>query len=88
MAADPPSTSGLSESILDVPVDLSVELGRIQMQVRDIMGLVPGTILELDKPANEPVDLYVNGKLVACGEVVVVDNSLGIKITEIRRSAP
>ncbi len=78
-----------AELILDITVGLSVELGRTNMKVRDIMGLAPGTVLQLDKKVEENVDLYVNGKLIGRGEVVVVDDSLGIKITEvIKQSNP
>ncbi len=72
-----------AELILDITVGLSVELGRTNMKVRDIMCLAPGTVLQLDKKVEEFVELYVNGKLIGRGEVVVVDDSLGIKITEV-----
>jgi flagellar motor switch protein FliN/FliY len=72
-----------AELILDIPIGLSVELGRTQLPVRDVLNMAPGTVITLDKQANEPVDLYVNGRLVARGEVVVVDDALGIKITEV-----
>jgi len=69
--------------IMDVALDLSVELGRTSLPVRDILQLGPGSILELDKLAGEPVDIMVNGKLIARGEVVVVDDNFGIRVTEI-----
>ncbi len=69
--------------VMDIMVGLSVELGRAQMKVRDIMNLASGTVLQLDKKVDEHVDLYVNGKMIGRGEVVVVDESLGIKITEV-----
>jgi len=72
--------------IYDIPVGLSVELGRTQMKVRDVMSLASGTIIQLDKQINDAVDLYVNGKLVARGDVVVVDDALGIKITEVMKA--
>ncbi|MES2309165.1 MAG: flagellar motor switch protein FliN [Verrucomicrobiota bacterium] len=75
----------VSDVIMDISVGLSVELGRTQMQVRDVMGLAPGTVVELEKKADEPVDLFVNGRLVGRGEVVVVNDSLGIKITEVMK---
>jgi flagellar motor switch protein FliN/FliY len=71
------------ELIMNIPVSLSVELGRSKMKVKDIMSLAPGAVVELDKPVEEPVSLYANGKLIAKGEVVVVENALGIKITEV-----
>lgn len=78
-----------AELILDITVGLTVELGRTNMKVRDIMALASGTVLQLDKKVEDHVDLYVNGKLIGRGEVVVVDDSLGIKITEvIKQSIP
>ena len=73
--------------VMDIMVGLSVELGRAQMKVRDVMALASGTVLQLDKKVDENVDLYVNGKLIGRGEVVVVDESLGIKITEVFKQA-
>lgn len=72
-----------SELIMNIPVSLSVELGRTQMKVKDIMGLSAGMVIELEKSVEDPVELYVNGKLIAKGEVVVVDNVLGVKITQV-----
>ncbi len=69
--------------LLDVPMSLVVELGRAQMAIKDILGLGPGSIIELDKAAGEPVDLLVNGKLIARGEVVVIDENFGFRVTEI-----
>ena len=71
------------ELLLDVPVDLSVELGSCQMPMREVLQLAPGTVVQLDKIADSPVDLFVNKKLIARGEVVVVEDQFGIKITEI-----
>lgn len=69
--------------ILDVPLDISVELGKTQKTIKEILELGPGSIIQLDKLAGEPVDLLVNGKLIARGEVVVIDESYGIRITAI-----
>lgn len=69
--------------IMDVPLELTVELGRTKMQIKEILDLGPGSIVELDKLAGEPVDVLVNGKLIAKGEVVVIDESFGIRITNI-----
>ena len=74
---------GKSDFMMDIPVSLSVELGRTQMKVRDVMSLATGMVIELEKPVEDPVELYVNGKLIAKGEVVVVDDSLGVKVTEV-----
>jgi len=69
--------------LLDVNLNLSVELGRKRMQIKEILDLGPGKIIELDKLAGEPVDLLVNGKLLAKGEVVVVDENFGVRITDL-----
>src|SRR5574337_102034 len=69
--------------ILDISVPVSVELGRTNMLVKDILALSQGSIVELDKIAGAPVDLLVRGKLLAQGEVVVVDENFGVKITNI-----
>jgi len=69
--------------IMDVPLQVTVELGRTRKLIRDILELVPGSIIELDKLAGEPVDVLVNGKLIAKGEVVVIDENFGVRITEI-----
>lgn len=69
--------------ILDVPLELSVELGRTKKNIREILDLAKGSLIELNKLAEEPVDIFVNGKKIAYGEVVVVDENFGVKITEI-----
>lgn len=69
--------------LYDVALDLSVELGHTSLPVKDVLQLGPGSIVELDKLAGEPVDITVNGKLIARGEVVVVDENFGIRVTEI-----
>ncbi len=69
--------------ILDVPLQVSVELGGTRMKIKDILDLGIGSIVELDKLAGDPVDVYVNGKMIAKGEVVVIDENFGIKITDI-----
>lgn len=69
--------------LLDVPVKLSVELGSCQMPMREVLLLNVGSVVQLDKIADAPVDLYVNHKLIARGEVVVVEDRFGIKITEL-----
>lgn len=71
------------DRLLDVTLVVSVELGRKQMQIKDILDLGPGKIVELEKLAGEPVDLLVNGKLLARGEVVVVDENFGVRITDL-----
>jgi flagellar motor switch protein FliN/FliY len=67
----------------DVPVDLTVEIGRTRMTVGETLQLRPGSIVSLNRTAGEPVDLLVNGTRIACGEVVVVDEEFGLRITEV-----
>lgn len=67
----------------DVEMGVTVELGRTRMPLRDILGVVPGSVIELDRPASAPVDVLVNGTLIARGEVVVIDEEFGIRITEV-----
>ena len=69
--------------LLDVPVGLTVELGSCHLPMRDVLNLNIGSIVQLDKVADSPVELRVNDKLIARGEVVVVENRFGIKITEL-----
>lgn len=69
--------------IMDVPLQVTVELGRRRMLVRDVLELGKGSLIELEKLAGEPVDVFVNGKLIAKGEVVVIDENFGVKVTSI-----
>ena len=69
--------------IMDVPLNVTVELGRTSKSISEILDFSPGTIIELDKIAGEPVDVLVNGKLVAKGEVVVLEESFAVRVTEI-----
>ena len=69
--------------ILDVPLDISVVLGRTKKSIKDILSLGTGSLIELDKLAEEPVEILVNGKKIAFGEVVVVDENFGVRITNI-----
>ena len=71
--------------IMDVPLEVTVELGRTHKSIHDILDFAPGTIIELNKIAGEPIDVLVNGKYVAKGEVVVIEESFGIRITEIMK---
>ncbi len=82
----PAEQSGVTGNIgllMDVSMQLTVELGRTKMLIKDILGMGEGTIVELDKLAGEPVDLLVNGKLIAKGEVVVIDENFGVRVTDI-----
>lgn len=69
--------------ILDIPLKVSVELGRAKVIIKDLLQLGQGSVLELDKLAGEPLEVLVNGKLVARGEVVVVNEKFGIRLTDI-----
>lgn len=69
--------------ILDIPLKVTVELGRTQVVIKDLLQLGQGSVLELDKLAGEPLEILVNGKLVAKGEVVVVNEKFGIRLTDI-----
>jgi flagellar motor switch protein FliN/FliY len=69
--------------LLDIPLQVTVELGRTKRSVKDILELSTGSIIELDKLAGEPVDILVNNKLIAQGEVVVIDESFGVRVTDI-----
>ena len=71
--------------IMDVPLEVTVELGRSNKSIKEILDFSPGTIIELNKLAGEPVDVLVNGKFVAKGEVVVIEENFGIRITEITK---
>ncbi|MDB5084650.1 MAG: flagellar motor switch phosphatase FliY [Bacilli bacterium] len=73
--------------LLDIPLSITVELGRAKKQIREILELVPGSIVELDKLAGEPVDIMVNNKLVAKGEVVVIEENFGVRVTDIISTA-
>jgi flagellar motor switch protein FliN/FliY len=69
--------------IMDVYMEMTVELGRTRKLIKEILGMGEGTIIELDKLAGEPVDILVNHKLIAKGEVVVIDENFGVRVTEI-----
>ena len=69
--------------VLDVPVSLTIELGGCQLPMREVLQLAVGSVVQLDKPADAPVELSINGKLIARGEVVVIEDHFGVKITEI-----
>jgi flagellar motor switch protein FliN/FliY len=81
----PPPVSARSglDLLHDVEMEISAELGRTRMSVRELLSLAPGAVIELDRAAGAPTDLLVNGRLIARGEVVVIDENFGIRITEI-----
>ncbi|HEY66273.1 MAG TPA: flagellar motor switch protein FliN [Caldilineae bacterium] len=78
-----PPDGGNLELLLDVPLRVTVELGRAEMSIREVLTLTPGSVVELSKVAGEPVDILVNGKLIARGEVVVIDDMFGVRVTDI-----
>ena len=71
------------EAVFDVPVQVSAVLGRARMEINDLLKIGPGTVLELDRKVGEAIDIYVNNRLVARGEVVLVEEKLGVTMTEI-----
>jgi flagellar motor switch protein FliN/FliY len=73
--------------VIDVPVELAVEIGRTTMTIGETLSLAPGSIVSLNRLAGEPVDLLVNGKVIAQGEVVVIDEEFGMRITDIVSTA-
>lgn len=74
--------------VLDVRVKVTVQLGSCQLPMREVLELAPGAVIQLNQHASDPVGLYVNDKLIAYGEVVVVEDSFGIKITELVGARP
>jgi flagellar motor switch protein FliN/FliY len=82
-SSSPVQPVGNMDLLMDVTVTAIVELGRSKMRIRDILQLGPGSIVELDRLAGEPVDLYVNDRLVAKGEVVVIDENFGFRVIQV-----
>jgi|SRR3954452_10272994 flagellar motor switch protein FliN/FliY len=79
----PPAAGADLTLVLDVPVELAVEIGRTTMTIRQTMALAPGSVIALNKMAGEPVDLLVNGRRIARGEVVAIDEEFGLRVTEV-----
>lgn len=71
------------DMVMDIPVRVTLEVGGSDMAIRDLLQLQQGAVVELDRQAGEPLDVLVNGRLIARGEVVVVDDKLGIRLTEV-----
>ena len=89
-APDELETSGPKENaeenldlILDVPVDVSLRVGSTDISIRDLVKLVEGSVIALDRDASEPMDVLVNGTLIAHGEIVVVDDRFGVRLTDV-----
>ncbi|MBU8909366.1 flagellar motor switch protein FliN, partial [Desertibacillus haloalkaliphilus] len=78
-----PSESNNLNMLLDIPLQVTVELGRTKRSIKEILEFTQGSIIELDKLAGEPVDILVNQKLIAKGEVVVIDENFGVRVTDI-----
>ena len=82
-ATAPTSAPNAVDFILDIPLQLSVRIGSTRMLIRDLLQLGQGSVIELDKLAGEPMEVLVNGKLVARGEAVVVNEKLGVRLTDV-----
>ena len=87
-AAAPPGDGADLGRLRNVPVELAVEIGRARMTIGEALALGPGSIVTVGRLAGEPVDLLVNGRTIARGEVVAIDEELGLRITEIATTAP
>jgi flagellar motor switch protein FliN/FliY len=86
LSADPGAGSGGDinlDVVLDIPVTLSMEVGRSKLSIRNLLQLNQGSVVELNRATGEPLDVYVNGTLVAHGEVVVVNEKFGIRLTDV-----
>lgn len=83
-ATNPPSADDL-QAVFDVPVKVQAVLGRSRMDIGELLRLKPGAVVELDRRVGEPVDIFVNNRLIARGEVVLIDSALGVTLTEIVR---
>jgi flagellar motor switch protein FliN len=85
LSSEPAATGapGRIDMILDIPVQLTVELGRTKIPIRNLLQLAQGSVVELDRLAGEPMDVLVNGCLIAQGEVVVVNDKFGIRLTDV-----
>jgi len=81
--AQPPTNAKELEAVYDIPVQVSAVLGKVNMQVSQLLKLGRGAVVELDRKVGEAIDIYVNNRLVARGEVVVVEDRLGVTMTEI-----
>ncbi|RMG27744.1 MAG: flagellar motor switch protein FliN [Gammaproteobacteria bacterium] len=80
---EPPNEEANLDLILDIPVTISMEIGRTRISIRNLLQLNQGSVVELDRLAGEPMDVLVNGTLVAHGEVVVVNEKFGIRLTDV-----
>ena len=84
VAAQAPTGADVNlELVLDVPVNLSLQVGTTQMSIRDLVKLVEGSVIALDRESSEPMDVLVNGTLIAHGEIVLVDDHFGVRLTDV-----
>ena len=74
------------QDLLDVPVRVTVQIGRARLTLEELVRLGPGSVITLDREAHEPADILVNGKVIAQGEVVTIDNTYGVRITQVHRN--
>jgi len=82
-AADKPLADVNLDLVLDIPVDVSLRVGSTDISIRDLVSLVEGSVISLDQDAGEPMDLLVNGTLIAHGEIVIVDDQYGVRLTDV-----
>jgi len=83
ISSESPAGEITLDALLDIPVTLAVEIGRSKVPIKQLVSLSQGSVIELDREASEPLDLLVNGKLMARGEVVVVDGQFGLRLVDI-----
>lgn len=83
MSVDEDNSNVTLEAVYDIPVQISVVLGKTSMQVNHLLKLGRGAVIELDRKVGEPIDIYVNNRLIARGEVVVIEDRIGVTMTEI-----
>ena len=82
-AADKPRADVNLDLVLDIPVDVSLRVGSTDISIRDLVSLVEGSVISLDQDAGEPMDVLVNGTLIAHGEIVIVDDQYGVRLTDV-----
>ena len=83
---DPTTLAGALGFVLDVDLNVTVEVGRVQLPVRRVMELRPGSVVELQRSASDPVEIYANNRCIGRGEIVVVGEQFGVRVTELRTS--
>ena len=86
-AVSPPPQRSV-EFIKDIPITVSVELGRVRMSIEEVLHLNPGSLVTLKRQINEPIDLYINDRMIGHGEIVAVDEFFGVRVTELLDTTP